>query len=172
MSPTGTATRVLLHPQTRTPTLVPAGAVLVVVDDGLTVVGVGAVQVGGLLTMNRRARLVRTSDGAFALEAVAVGGYASTSEIAPAPPATLPAATAADTRMLGAARVLDIASAFLPTRLANEEFGDCLEDLHARAERGQHAFLLYAKVASTIVWTVLHAIHHGWRQVEQRKGGS
>lgn len=169
MSPAGTATRVLLHPQTRTPTLVPAGAVLVVVDDGLTVVGVGAVQVGGLLTMNRPARLVRTSDGAFALEAVALEGCASTSEIAPAPPATLPAA---DALMLGPARVLDIASAFLPTRLANEEFGDCLEDLHARAERGQHAFLIYAKVASTIVWTVLHAIHHGWRQVEQRRGGS
>lgn len=168
MSPGGAAPRVLLHPQTTTPTYVPAGAVLVVVDDGLTVLDVGAVQVGGLFTMNRPARLVRTGDGAFAFEAVHLSG----TEVAHAPPAVHHVATAAHARIRGAARALDFASAFLPTRLANEEFGDCLEDLHARAERGDHAFILYAKVVSTVAWTVLHAIQHGWRQVEQRKGGS
>ncbi len=154
MSPAaGQPERLLLHPGVALPVNVNIGTILVVVDEGVAVSGLETVEVGATLTMNRPARLVRGGDGVLRFEPVALpseGGDIVTR----------------------AARIFDWAGAALPTRLANEELGDALEDIARRASLGQSKWLIYFKMVTSVLWTAVHAVQHGWRQVEHRKGGS
>lgn len=67
-----------------------------------------------------------------------------------------------------AERTLDSWAAILPIRIANEEIGDCIEDLRRREARGQTR-LLYLRVASAMVFTGLHAIADVFARVSGKR---
>ena len=52
--------------------------------------------------------------------------------------------------------ILDGWSALLPVRVATEDVGDYIEDIHRRAEQGQH-WLLWVRVITAVVWTGINA---------------
>jgi len=54
--------------------------------------------------------------------------------------------------------VLDAWSAVLPIRIANEELGDCIEDIHRRAAIGQSAWRIYLRMVSGMFWTAINAL--------------
>jgi hypothetical protein len=65
---------------------------------------------------------------------------------------------------------LDTFALFLPTRVANEEIGDALEDIKRRVVRGCPPWHVWAKVVSTIIWASLHAIATVWSPGGGKKG--
>jgi hypothetical protein len=66
--------------------------------------------------------------------------------------------------------ILGVFSPLLPTRLANEEIGDALEDIERRIARDCPSWHVWAKVVSTIIWASLHAIATVWSPGGEKKG--
>ena len=61
-------------------------------------------------------------------------------------------------------------SMLLPTRLANEEFGDALEDIHRRADKGDPVWHLYLVMVSAIFWAFVHAPKYVLSSGEKKRG--
>jgi hypothetical protein len=59
---------------------------------------------------------------------------------------------------------LDLLSAIVPRRIANEEIGDALEVIHELAKAQRPRFFIYIKVITTYWWVLLHTLlHYGER---------
>lgn len=71
--------------------------------------------------------------------------------------------------VLRASHLFDLASLFLPVRVANEELGDALEDIHRRVERGCLAWKIYLRAITAILWATWNAIT-GWRPARDKRG--
>ena len=70
-----------------------------------------------------------------------------------------------------AAKTLDICAAFVPVRIANEEFGDLLEDLTRRINAGQHK-LAYARLVTGVFYSAVNVIGYFMQNVlGRRKAG-
>ncbi len=57
-------------------------------------------------------------------------------------------------------KIFGYLSALLPKRIADEEIGDALEDLHDRARRGRPSRELKVKIWATTFWVVVHVALH------------
>ncbi len=72
------------------------------------------------------------------------------------------------------ARMFDVFSLILPTRLANEEIGDAMEDIERRIARGCPAWHVWVKIISTMFWALAHAagsiVRPGGEATGERKG--
>ena len=88
--------------------------------------------------------------------------------VASRPPRPIPRATrtyAAGPRVVRkAACALDFLSAIVPKRIANEEIGDALEQIHAMATARRPRWFIYVKVATTFFWVAVHTgLHYAER---------
>jgi hypothetical protein len=66
--------------------------------------------------------------------------------------------------------ILDAWAAWLPIRIANEEIGDCLEDIARRTRAGQR-WNVYVRVASCIFWSAVNALGYYYEKVGRKKAG-
>jgi hypothetical protein len=57
-----------------------------------------------------------------------------------------------------AATVFNFVSSVLPQRIADEELGDALENINARANAGRPAWEIELKVWMTVLWAVVHSV--------------
>jgi hypothetical protein len=70
-----------------------------------------------------------------------------------------------------AAKTLDVCAAFIPIRVANEEFGDLLEDLNRRIADGQKN-LAYFRLVTGVLWTAVNVMGYFIQKaLGQRKTG-
>lgn len=70
-------------------------------------------------------------------------------------------------RALGA---LDLWAALLPTRVVNEEIGDCIEDINRRVSAGQGRIRVGLRVCAAIFWTGVNAIGYLRKQIGTKRG--
>jgi sigma-70-like protein len=52
----------------------------------------------------------------------------------------------------------DTISVFIPGRIADEDLGDALEDIHRRLCAGQRSWRIYCKIASTAFWIAINSL--------------
>jgi hypothetical protein len=52
----------------------------------------------------------------------------------------------------------DTISLFIPDRIADEDLGDAIEDIHRRLYAGQHPWRIYCKMASTAFWIAINSL--------------
>jgi hypothetical protein len=64
--------------------------------------------------------------------------------------------------------VLDVWSALLPARVAAEDLGDYLEDIHRRVAAGQR-WLACFRLVVAVCWTTLNAIGYALTQLRRQK---
>lgn len=65
--------------------------------------------------------------------------------------------------------LMEVASLFLPARVAEEELGDALEDVSRLIGQGHPAWRIYARTLSAIIWATWNTIK-GWRPARDKKG--
>lgn len=59
---------------------------------------------------------------------------------------------------------LDLLSALVPKRIANEEIGDALEAIHRMVKAKRPKWFIYLKVATTCFWVGVHTVMHYARE--------
>jgi hypothetical protein len=63
-----------------------------------------------------------------------------------------------------AEHALDLLSSLVPKRIANEEIGDALEQIHAMAKARRPRWFIYLKVGTTFIWVTVHTgLHYAER---------
>lgn len=60
---------------------------------------------------------------------------------------------------------LDLLSAMVPARIANEEIGDALEIIHRMAAAKCPKWRIYLRVATTFFWVSVHTLSHSAERV-------
>jgi hypothetical protein len=65
-------------------------------------------------------------------------------------------------------RILDTWAALLPARIASEDLGDYVENIQARASKGQR-FRVYLRVVAAIFWTGINAIGYARKVLGKSK---
>ncbi|MCB9762275.1 MAG: hypothetical protein H6739_20920 [Alphaproteobacteria bacterium] len=68
------------------------------------------------------------------------------------------------------ARFLDFVGLLIPVRVANEELGDALEDIHKRLAQGGAVWKVYVRAVSAASWAVVNSVR-GPRKPRRNKHG-
>jgi len=68
-----------------------------------------------------------------------------------------------------AQKVLDLWAILLPTRIANEDLGDYLEDIHRLSAAGQSRWIIYLRCVVAVFWTGANTVGYFWKAIGKTK---
>ena len=77
--------------------------------------------------------------------------------------------SASRTSTQSALQVLEVWAAVLPARIAKEDLGDYVENIHHGTQRGEPGWLIYVRCGAAIFWTGLNALSYALKAIGRQK---